>query len=121
MPSATPLPVDDSKPIGINFVGKSPHVFVYRFWKKAPTDTEFVVICDGDTTDNVPDHFDTGPHPKGTRIAYWVAVAGKANSAFRFSVIFAQGGQIPAGGDVEHNGKTSADGGAVVENEVVLT
>lgn len=120
MATATPVQNDPGKAIGINVVGQSPHVFVYRFWKKEPGESKFKVIKDGDTVDEVPDHFDVGPYPDGTRIAYWVGIAGKPKTAFRFSVIFAQNSTVPAGGNLTHDGTTSAKGGAVVEHEVVL-
>ena len=121
MPTATPLENDPQQTITINLVGQSPHVFVYRFWKKEPTDAKFVVIKDGDTVDAIPDSFTVGPFPDATRIAYWVAIASnKPQSAYRFSVIFVQGGSVPAGGDQIHNGTTSSDGGAVVEHETLL-
>ncbi len=120
MATATPVQNDSGKPIGINFVGQSPHVFVYRFWKKEPGESKYKVIRDGDTVDKTPDHFDTGPYPDDTRIAYWVAIAGNGKTAFRFSVIFAQDSKVPTGGNMTHNGTTSAKGGAVIEHEVVL-
>ena len=120
MPNATTLQNDPAQPLGMNIVGESPHVFVYRVWKKEATDPKYVVVRDGDTTDATPDHFDIGPFPDGTRVAYWIAIAGKPSSATRVSVIFAQGGRVPAGGALTHDGKTSAKGGEVVEHEVVL-
>jgi hypothetical protein len=120
MPTATPIDLDPQKPIDIMFVGQSPHVFVYRFWKKEPSDTKYIVIKDGDTVDTIPDNFRVGPYPDATRIAYWVGVGGKANSVYRFSVIFMQDGTVPAGGHQTHQGTTSAKGGAEVEHEVVL-
>lgn len=120
MATATPVQNDSGKPIGINFVGQSPHVFVYRFWKKEPGEKKYKVIRDGDTIDEVPDNFETGPYPDGTRISYWVAIAGNPNTAFRFSVIFAQDSKVPAGGNLPHEGTTSTSGGAVIEHEVVL-
>jgi hypothetical protein len=120
MATATPIPSDPALPISINFVGQSPHVFVYRFWKKEPGDAEFVVVQDGDTADEVPDHFDVGPYPAGTTIAYFVGLAGKRKSAYRFTVIFAQDSRVLAGGARIHNGRTSDKGGAVVEDQVAL-
>jgi hypothetical protein len=111
---------DPALPITISFVGDSPHVFVYRFWKKEPGEAQFTIIKDGDTKDEVPDSFDVGPFPDGTIIAYFSGLAGKAKSAFRFSVIFTQDGKVPAGGNRTHNGRTSEKGGAVVEDQVVL-
>jgi hypothetical protein len=121
MPTATPLQNDPALPISINFLGQSPHVFVYRFWKKEPGETKFKVIRDGDTVDTVPDQFDVGPFPDGTRIAWYVGLAGKSKSAYRFSVIFSQAGTVPPGGARTHNGRTRDTGAAEVEDEVVLT
>lgn len=120
MPTSTPVQNDAGKSIGINFVGQSPHVFVYRIWKKEPGESKYKTIRDGNTVDETPDHFETGRFPDGTRIAYWVAIAGKAKSAFRFSLIFAQDSKVPSGGNITHNDTTSAKGGAVIEHEVVL-
>jgi hypothetical protein len=120
MATATPIENDAAQPVGINLSGKSPHVFAYRFWKKEPGENTYTVIRDGDTVDQIPDHFEVGKYPDGTRLAYWIGVAGRKNSAYRVSVIFAQNSKVPAGGDLTHNGSTSAKGGAVVEHEVVL-
>lgn len=121
MATATTLENDPQKPLSINLVGRSPHVFVYRFWKKEPTDAKYIVIKDGDTVDTIPDNFTVGGFPDGTRIAYWVAAASdKAKTVYRFSVIFVQDGSVPAGGDMSHEGTTSSQGSAVVEHEVVL-
>lgn len=120
MATATSVQNDAGKTIGINFVGQSPHVFVYRFWKKEPGDGKFKAIRDGDTVDETPDHFDCGRYPDDTRIAYWVAIAGNPKTAFRFSIIFAQESRIPVGGNITHNGTTTVKGGAVIEHEVVL-
>jgi hypothetical protein len=117
---STALQNDPSQPIGMNFVGASPHVFVYRVWKKEPADAKFVLVRDGDTVDTIPDHFNLGPYPDNTRIAYWIGIAGKPNSTCRIAVVFAQAGKIPAGGLNKHQSTTSAKGGAVVENEAVL-
>jgi hypothetical protein len=120
VPTATPIQDDETKEIGINFDGQSPHVFKYRFWKKEPGDNAYQRLRDGDTVDDVPDHFNAGPYPDSTRLAYWVAIAGNPNTAFRFSVILVQETQVPPGGHFLHEGTTSASGGAVIENEVVL-
>jgi hypothetical protein len=111
---------DPALPITISFEAGSPHVFVYRFWKKEPGEPQFTIIKDGDTKDEVPDSFDVGPFPDGTIIAYFTGLAGKAKSAYRFTVIFTQDGQVPAGGTRVHNGRTSEKGGAAVEDQVVL-
>jgi hypothetical protein len=121
MPTATPISNDPTETISINFVGQSPHVFVYRFWKKEPGDPKFIVIRDGDTVDHVPDQFDVGPFPDGTRIAYYAGLAGEPKSAYRFSVIFSQEGTVPPGGARTHDGRTRDTGAAEVEDEVVLT
>lgn len=120
MPLSKTIQNEASQPIGINIVGQSPHVFVYRFWSKQSGASKWDLLRDGDTQDDVPDHFQAGPFADGTEIAYWVAISGKENSAFRFSVVFAQGGRVAAGSPLVHQGKTSAEGGAVVEHGVVL-
>lgn len=116
----SPLQYDPSKPLGINVVGQSPHVFVYRCWSKVPGTSNWMVLHDGNTVDHVPDFFAVGPFPDGTQIAYWIAGAGKANSVYRVSVIFTQDSKVPVGGTLTHQDKTSKQGGAVVERSVVL-
>ncbi len=111
---------DPTKPTTINFVGQSPHVFVYRFWTRAPDAEAWTKVRDGDTVDQVPDVFTIPPSADGTRVAHWVGVSGKPRSAFRFSVVFTQDGQVPVGGVDVHDDVTDAKGAAVVEHEVLF-
>lgn len=111
---------DAGQSMDVNFVGQSPHVFAYRFWTKAPDATTWTKAQDGNTGDALPDFFSLGPVPDGTQVAYWVGVGGKAQSVYRFSVIFTQDGAVPAGGTQTHQDSTDDEGGAVVEHEVVL-
>lgn len=111
---------DTSLPLAVNVVGQSPHVFAYRFWAKEPGAADWTVIGDGQTEDEVPDSFLTGPHPDGTRIAYWTGVGGKRNSDFRLAVTFSQQDRIIVGGLDVVLGRTSDLGGGVAEKEAIL-
>ena len=115
-----PVENDSDKPIDINFVGQSPHVFAYRIWYRLPGEDSWTIIGDGDTQDDVPDYHGTGPHIDGTQIAIMVAIGGKKNSMYRYLITFSQDGAIAQGGAIQERGRTSADGGAVRTTKVVL-
>jgi hypothetical protein len=111
---------DPGLPLGINLVGLSPHVLVYRFWTRPPGDETWTPLRDGDTVDDVLDFFETGPHADGTDIAWWVAVSGRPRTAFRFSIVITQDDHVVTGGMHVYDGTTSSHGGAVVEDAVEL-
>jgi len=115
-----PVANDDSRPLDINLVGQSPHVFAYRMWYRRHDDADWSEFAAGDTEDDVPDHNPTGPHPDGTQIVMNVAIGGKPNSTFRFVVTFGQGGQVVQGGTFVRTGKTGANGGAGRKLTVIL-
>jgi hypothetical protein len=115
-----PVENDADKPIDINFVGQSPHVFAYRMWYRPPGEDDWTVIGEGDTQDDIPDHHVTRPHSDGTQIAIMAAIGGRPNSMYRYLITFSQEGAITQGGAIQERGKTSADGGAVKTTKVVL-
>jgi hypothetical protein len=120
MAEAKPVANDTSKPIDINFVGQSPHVFVYRLWHKEPGTDDWTKIGEGDTQDDIPDHHQTGPHPDGTQISGWFLAGGKKNSNYKFLVTMSQDGKVMHGGTFSESGKTSSDGGASKKIKAVL-
>jgi hypothetical protein len=111
---------DAGRPLDINLVGQSPHVFAYRMWFREPEAEEWTEFAAGDTEDDVPDHHVTGPHPDGTHIVMNVAVGGRPNSTFRFVVTFVQGGQAVQGGTFVKTGKTGPNGGGGRKLAVIL-
>jgi hypothetical protein len=120
MPDLRSMQNDASLPLDINVVGLSPHAFGYKFWAKVPGAADWAVIGEGQTEDDVPDSFASGPFPDGTRIAYWTGVGGRKNSDFRLVVTFSQDGRIVVGGVDELRGRTTDHGGGVVERESIL-
>lgn len=121
MSETRPIGNDAGEEMDINFAGQSPHVFAYRMWFRRPGDESWTLFGEGDTSDDVPDHQSTGPHPADTQIIVWTAVGGKPNSNYRFLLTFSQGGAIVTGGVISRSGKTSGDGGGARKTKVILT
>ncbi|HSM60885.1 MAG TPA: hypothetical protein VK849_08820 [Longimicrobiales bacterium] len=120
MPDPRPIANDSGSPMDVNVVGETPHVFAYRIWFRETDDEDWTVIGEGDTEDEIPDHFSTGPHPDDTRITMITAVGGTVGSTYRFLITFSQDGRMVMGGAITERGRIGDGGTAVRKTEVVL-
>jgi len=111
--------IDSGLPVDINVLGQSPHAVVYRLWVQVPGG-KWVVLGTGTTTDNIADHYRTGPHPEGTKLAYWLGVAGNPSTEYKALVAVAQNGRIVPGGACIEQAKTNSKGAAVREDTVTF-
>ena len=111
--------VDPTRPIDLNVVGQSPHVVVYRVWVMLPGG-QWEVIGTGSTADNIADHYQKGPYPEGTKLAYWFGIAGNPSTDWQALLSIAQDGKIVPGGACLEQGKTNSKGAAVREDQATF-
>jgi hypothetical protein len=97
-------------PIDVNVVALSPHVVVYRLWKKDAGAAYGDPLRTWDTADNEPDTVSVGAMPQGSAVGYFLAVSGKPNSPYRAMVSFSQAGHLLTGGTCMHEGNTDSNG-----------
>ena len=114
----TIVPFDPTKAVEINVVCQSPHVALYRVWKRAPGGT-WELAADGDTNDNVPDFQQLGLLAKGTNLAYWFGIGGKPKTAYRVLFLISQEGKLLKNGTFTEAGITDGNGFADVEDQEI--
>ncbi len=105
---------DPSIPIDLNVTCTTPHVLVYKLWYRQPGG-QWVTIGQGSTTDNRPDHYQTGPHPVGTEVVYLFRIGGNAKTYYRAHLTIGQQGHLLADGLIVEEGWTDEDGLAGVQ------
>jgi hypothetical protein len=77
---------DPSKVTDINVGIDSPHVVTFRIWYRNPEDEKWTRIGEGQTADDSPDYFQTGPLGDETRLAYYLIIVGNAFTSFSATV-----------------------------------
>lgn len=109
---------DATKAVEINVVCQSPHVALYRVWKRKPGG-DWELVADGDTNDNVPDFKQLGLCDKGSNLAYWFGIGGKPKTSYRVLFLVSQEGKLLKGGTFTEAGTTDANGFADVEDQEI--
>lgn len=122
MPDMPTVQNNPQEKLIVNFVGKTPHVFAYRFWHLEPGQSVWTEFHAGHTQDDMPDHTTTSSALQdGTQIAVVVALGGKKNSRYEFLLIFSHAGVVGHGGAIPFSGTTDKDGaGAKVERVILV-
>ena len=119
MPDKRNARVDPAARLHVNVVNQSPHVVAYKIWVKQPG-SDWVVVGEGQTADEVADFIDLAPLPKGTLLDYWFGIGGNAMTAWSALLTLSQGGRFVQGGLCNESGTTDADGIDVRETEVTF-
>jgi hypothetical protein len=90
--------------LDLNLVGQTPHVFAYRVWAQQPGETDWILIHEGHTSDDKPEHKQVGPFPDGTKIITWVSAGGTVPT-FKYLLTYAQRGAMLPGGTIPRQGR----------------
>ena len=112
--------IDPTRPLQVNFISTSPHVVVYRLWKRVAAEQPWVRVRDGSSDDDVPDFVEVPALPSGALVAWWLGIGGKPRSKYRAVVTLGQDGQVLAGGTFVEEGMTDGQGFAVADRTVAL-
>jgi len=110
---------DPNLPIELNVTCTTPHVLAYKLWYRHPG-AGWVTIGQGATSDEKPDHYVTGPHPRGTEIVYIFRIGGNPRTYYRGHLAISQQSRVLQGGLILEEGWTDNDGLAGVQNGVLL-
>ncbi len=114
------IEADSTRPLEFEIAGESPHVFSYRFWYRLPAEKRWTKFAEGHTGVALPDRFTVGPLVPNSEVSYWIGVGGHGNSAYRVHISVRQDGTEVPGGVFRHDGTTTGEGGAVVQNQLLL-
>lgn len=98
MPAPAQVDIDPSLPTEFALREETPVKVVYKFWVKRPGE-EWLTFGPEVTDDDRADRWIIlPPLPPGSRFAYWLAVAGHANAAWRVRLSIQQPGVAAAAG-----------------------
>jgi hypothetical protein len=112
MPPPTHVDVDANLPTEFSLREETPVKVVYKFWVRRPGE-EWMTFGPEVTDDDRADRWIIlPPLPPGSRFAYWLAIAGHANAAWRVRLGIRQPGAAanPAGASWTESGTLSNTG-----------
>src|SRR5690349_2897206 len=110
--------MDPTRPVTACVHFDSPHSVAYRLFQQVPGGAE-AELGTGSSLDANPSCHTGGPFPSGTKIRWFVLIAGNPSTAYRVRITLEQDGQ-PIADPVRLTGTTD-DGGAANEfGEVTL-
>jgi hypothetical protein len=115
------IAIHHGQPVTVNIVPATDHVVIYKLWTRQSPGDAWKMAGQGTTVHRAPDRHDLGTLDAGASLAYWFGVAGTVGSDFEVRVVFNQGPAAVYDGTLRVQGTTDANGGAVVEDRVVLT
>lgn len=110
--------MDPTKLVRVCVRFDSPHSVAYRLFQQPPGGQESE-LGTGSSMDADPSCHAGGPYPGGTRIRWFMLIAGNPNTTYRIRIDFEQNGQdiVP---QVKLSGTTDAGGTANEFGEVTL-
>lgn len=101
---------DPSQPVQWNIVVNTVHILGYKIWKQAPGNTDWELIKEGVSTDNIADNGEFSVE-KGAKFSYWMGIGSTVpETEFEISVVLSQNGKVMENGLILEKGLTNEDG-----------
>ncbi|MFL5541173.1 MAG: hypothetical protein ACJ8J0_19455 [Longimicrobiaceae bacterium] len=110
--------MDPSRPVTACVHFDSPHSVAYRLFQEPPGGVE-TELATGSSLDANPSCHDGGPFPRGTKVRWFVLIAGNPNTAYRVRITLEQDGR-PVVPPIPLSGTTDGGGAANEFGEVTL-
>ena len=120
MPSNDSIAIHHGRPVSVNIVAATDHVVIYKLWTRQSPADAWKMAGQGTTVQTAPDSHDLGTLDSGAALAYWFGVAGTERTEFEVKVVFNQGWGAETDSTLRIQGTTDSNGGAVVEDRVML-
>ena len=112
--------IDHALPLSVRVLFHSEHVVAYRLWTRSSDREDWSLAFDGDSENGLSDTLSIDAMASGAAMAFWIGIAGPANTPYDVGLEFRQKGAQVAGGAIARKGKTNAEGAAEAKGQVVF-